>query len=135
MSTPSQSDKSTNRKTYESIRFRATLLAERHKAKSDQWLISRLEVSFPGVPYLILHRAMRKARRIARGEKPRTSGSPPNFCVVATPEELEFIRVEGKLVGSKAGVFHNAIRLYRSVRARPDWQARLQHAFAELDLF
>src|SRR3989304_5792737 len=103
MSTPSQSDKSTNRKTYESIRFRATLLAERHKAKSDQWLISRLEVSFPGVPYLILHRAMRKARRIARGEKPRTSGSPPHFCVLAPPGGVGFIPVGGGVCGGQGG--------------------------------
>lgn len=125
---------SLSRKTHALIRERATDIAERHHAdKSSRWLLAQLTRAFPDVGPLILRRAMRKAVRIASGEKLSHSGSPPSFCVVATPDELDFIRAEGKKVGSKAGVFHNAIRLYRGVLARPDWRARLKHAFPELE--
>ena len=120
-----------NRRTYAAIRVKATALVQANPDQTERRLVARLARAYPDVFASVLGRSIRKALRIARGEKPRTSGSPPNFCVVATPEELEFIRREGKMLGSKAGVFHRAIRLYRSVLARPELQEWMHHVFDE----
>ena len=59
------------------------------------------------------HRAARPAKP-AKATTPHKPGSPPNLCVVASPDELAYIQ---KLGWGKAATVHAAMRLLREVQS------------------
>lgn len=55
-----------------------------------------------------------KAAKPATVAAPHKPGSPPNLCIVASPEELTYI---SDLGWGKAGAVHTALRLLREVQS------------------